>query len=295
MAIFKTGIVYFTYGEKQVGLYLLNNMNPEEVGLTVFEFVEKLKDQKFLNSVKEYVKNIEVVKFNSPVSQEIRNTLSLLHEQSTWLDITESYYNQNANIPLQMFFELRFNQLLNVSRIMASDISDAENVNHIYEINLNDHELAYSYGGLNYDIYWKETFRERFYEIIIPKKEQVLFTLHRRKNNRGDITLEIIIKYFFKDNTIFISGGYGESFEDRIIIDRAIDNDFIGDEYKILEYLTVIKGGYTFVMVQQSLRRIENCTLDILELNFYIKDKDGEERVENATMYFDITNCFGKE
>ncbi|MGA1435482.1 MAG: hypothetical protein ACO34C_08295, partial [Candidatus Kapaibacteriota bacterium] len=184
MAIFKTGIVYFTYGEKQVGVYLLNNMNPEEVGLTVFEFVEKLKDQEFLNSVKEYVKNIEVVKFNSPVSQKIKNTLSLLHEQSTWLDITESYYNENANIPLQMFFELRFNQLLNVSRIMASDISDAENVNHIYEINLNDHELAYSYGGLNYDIYWKETFREKFYEITIPKKEQVLFTLHRRKNNR---------------------------------------------------------------------------------------------------------------
>ena len=45
MAIYKTGIVYFTYGEKQVGVYLLNNMNPEEVGLTVFEFVEKLKDQ----------------------------------------------------------------------------------------------------------------------------------------------------------------------------------------------------------------------------------------------------------
>jgi hypothetical protein len=103
----------------------------------------------------------------------------LLNENSTWLDITETYYKENTNIPLNLFFELKFNQLLNVSKIMASDISDAENVNHIYEINLNENELAYSYGGLNYNMYWKETYREKISEIIVPEKENVPFTLHK--------------------------------------------------------------------------------------------------------------------
>jgi hypothetical protein len=108
------------------------------------------------------------------------------------------------------------------------------------------------------------------------------------------MTLDTIIKQFFKDDTIFIEGGYGESFEDRIIIYKSIENDFIGDEYKILEYMRVIKGAYAYWMIQQSLRRIENSTLDILEVDFYTKYENGVERVENATIHFDITKCFGK-
>lgn len=177
--VMNTGIVYFKSGKKEVGLYLYSNMQSSAVGLSVFEFVEKLKNPEFLNSVKEYVENVEATKFSSSISQEIREELSLLNENSTWLDITETYYKENANIPLNLFFELKFNQLLNVSKIMASDISDAENVNHIYEINLNENELAYSYGGLNYNMYWKETYREKFSEIIVPEKENVPFTLHK--------------------------------------------------------------------------------------------------------------------
>ena len=109
------------------------------------------------------------------------------------------------------------------------------------------------------------------------------------------MTLDTIIKQFFKDDTIFIEGGYGESFEDRIIIYKSIENDFIGDEYKILEYMRVIKGAYAYWMIQQSLRRIENSTLDILEVDFYSKDIFEKESVERVEIYFDITQCFGKE
>jgi hypothetical protein len=48
-------------------------------------------------------------------------------------------------------------------------------------------------------------------------------------------------------------------------------------------------------MVQQSLRRIENSTLDILEVDFYSKDIFEKESVERVEIYFDITQCFGKE
>lgn len=109
------------------------------------------------------------------------------------------------------------------------------------------------------------------------------------------MTLYSIIKYIFKDRTLFITGGFGETFKERIIIHRSIDNDYIGDEYKILEYITAIKKGYAYSMIQQSLKTIEDRTVDILEVDFYIKDDSGEERVENATIHFDITKCFGKE
>ena len=109
------------------------------------------------------------------------------------------------------------------------------------------------------------------------------------------MTLYSIIKYIFKDRTLYITGGFGETFNERIIIHRSIDNDYIGDEYKILEYITAIKKGYAYSMIQQSLKHIENCTLDILEVDFYIKAEDGEERVERALIHFDITKCFGKE
>jgi len=66
------------------------------------------------------------------------------------------------------------------------------------------------------------------------------------------MTLYSIIKYIFNDRKLFITGGFGESFKDRIIIHRSIDNDYIGDEYKILEYLTAIKKGYAYSMIQQS-------------------------------------------
>ena len=88
-----------------------------------------------------------------------------------------------------------------------------------------------------------------------------------------------------------ISGGFGNSIDNCIIIHRTPMNDYTGTEYYILKCLG--KGrGIEWKMLEQALIKDKNRTIDKIK----IETKEFTEtqiitQIENY--YFDISECFG--
>lgn len=90
-----------------------------------------------------------------------------------------------------------------------------------------------------------------------------------------------------------ISGGFGNSIDDAIIIHRTGINDYVGTERFILNCLGESKNFEWKLLIQMLLDH-EDKTIDKIEIETITPTEHGIiTKVEN--FYFDITDCFGKE
>lgn len=101
------------------------------------------------------------------------------------------------------------------------------------------------------------------------------------------MTLKELIRTEF-DADLPISGGYGSSFEDAIIIHQS-DEDFVAMEYFIVKCLAQSRE-LIVNSLKQSLYFKEEKKYDILLFETIDLKK---LRCANEEFYFDITECFG--
>ena len=90
-----------------------------------------------------------------------------------------------------------------------------------------------------------------------------------------------------------ISGGWGNSLENAVVVEYGIPNDYVSVEYAYLKYLGIGRGIQWRVVSQELVFR-EARKYDKIKIETLREDGDKTIRhVENY--YFDITDCFGRQ
>lgn len=104
------------------------------------------------------------------------------------------------------------------------------------------------------------------------------------------MTLKELLKKDFKVE-LPISGGFGNSIENAIIIHRTDLNDYVQTEYFILNCLG--KGrGIEWKLIRQELKTYDNKKIDKIKIETkQVTAREIITQIENY--YFDITDCYG--
>ena len=103
------------------------------------------------------------------------------------------------------------------------------------------------------------------------------------------MTLKELLKKDF-DADLEISGGFGNSIDNCIIIHKTYKNDHVAIEYYILECLGIGRG-IEWKRIEQSLLNDKNRMIDKLKIETtQLTDTEIITQIENY--YFDITECF---
>lgn len=105
------------------------------------------------------------------------------------------------------------------------------------------------------------------------------------------MTLKELLKKEFNAD-LHISGGYGKSIEEAIVIHKEEVEDYVGLEYFILECLEE-RSGLQWRRLGQSLldeegRKIDKISIETRQL------PEGEWQTKEEHYYFDITACYGQ-
>lgn len=104
------------------------------------------------------------------------------------------------------------------------------------------------------------------------------------------MTLKELLKKDF-DADLEISGGFGNSIDNCIIIHKTHKNDHVAIEYYILECLGIGRG-IEWKRIEQSLLNDKNRMIDKLKIETtQLTDTEIITQIENY--YFDITECYG--
>ena len=104
------------------------------------------------------------------------------------------------------------------------------------------------------------------------------------------MTLRTLIKDEFGID-LLISGGFGNSIDNPIIIQRTAINNYVGTEYLILNCLGE-RRGIDWEMIQQELLFHDDRILDRIEIETK-ETATAEILTQIEEFYFDITECFG--
>lgn len=169
MYILETGVIYFKNGRKKVGLYLFNGLNPKTLGEELFEFIVKLNNKDIYNSIKKYVEEVEVVTGLSEINKE---NLEIMREHVNMEDSTQWHkfkfeFRKLPKIAVNLLLGANFNQLINMSKLFSTqEYSEAESINHIYEIDVKNKQLTYFYGGINTNQNWQKVKTIKFSEFV---------------------------------------------------------------------------------------------------------------------------------
>lgn len=159
MVVFETGVIYFKSGRKKVGLYLLNGLNPKTSGADILQFLRQLNNKQFYNSVKEYVEKVQVVTGQTKINKrnmEIICSVKDIKNPSKWCEF-KFEFEEHPLKAINLFLSVKFNQLINMSHLFKTqEYSEAECINHIYEIDIKKKQLVYYYGGLYTNQNWEK-------------------------------------------------------------------------------------------------------------------------------------------
>ena len=103
------------------------------------------------------------------------------------------------------------------------------------------------------------------------------------------MTLKELLKKDF-DADLEISGGFGNSIDNCIVIHKTHAKDYVGVEYYILECLGIGRG-IEWKRIEQSLLNDKNRMIDKLKIETkQLTDTEIITQIENY--YFDITECY---
>lgn len=103
------------------------------------------------------------------------------------------------------------------------------------------------------------------------------------------MTLKELLAKDFNVN-LPISGGFGNSIDNAIIIHRDIINDYVGTEYTILKFLGIGRG-ITWKILRQELLSHNGRKIDKIKIETkQVTENEIITQIENY--YFDITECF---
>lgn len=106
------------------------------------------------------------------------------------------------------------------------------------------------------------------------------------------MTLKDLLEKDFKVE-LAISGGFGNSIDNAIIIHRDSINDYVGTEHFILECLGKGRKIQWKVLIQE-LQNYNNKKIDKIKIETkQITEREIITQIENY--YFDITECFGNQ
>lgn len=87
-----------------------------------------------------------------------------------------------------------------------------------------------------------------------------------------------------------ISGGSGKSIDDPITIELTKENDIVGNEYEILNWLSIL-NGFTWQVIEQRLNFPDDKKIDQLKIEI-TQNNTGQKMIRDY--FFDITLCFNK-
>ena len=90
-----------------------------------------------------------------------------------------------------------------------------------------------------------------------------------------------------------ISGGYGKSIDEPIIISKTEDNNYVETEYFILNCLGKV-GKIEWKILKQALQHHNDKVFDVMTIETKrITEHENSIQIENY--YFDISECFINE
>jgi len=89
-----------------------------------------------------------------------------------------------------------------------------------------------------------------------------------------------------------ISGGWGNSIENAVIVNYGIPNDYVSVEYSYLKYIGLGRQ-VAWKRIQQELLTVGDRTYDKLKIEV-TQEAETEIITTIENYYFDVTECFGK-
>lgn len=95
------------------------------------------------------------------------------------------------------------------------------------------------------------------------------------------------------DMDLPISGGFGQSVEEPIILEKVVPNDYVSVEYAVLKCLGIGRG-IEWRLLKQTLLEHNGRMIDQMKIETrQLTDSEAITQVENY--YFDVSQCINDE